>query len=90
MSEVIIAQEQLSLIDENSNDFKLTYKLFEDENKYQIEIVKNENKQGITVKEACRTDNINSYNEAITLIKTLIKNKVTPISINEILEDFRV
>lgn len=89
MSEVIITQEKLNLMDDLSNNFKLTYKLFEEGNKYQIEVVKRETRQGLAIKETCRTDNINSYNEAMTLINILIKNKVTPISINDILEDFK-
>ena len=88
MSEIIITQEKLNLIDDSSNNYKLIYKLFEENDKYQIEVVKKENKQGLMIKETCRTDNINSYNEAMTLINILIKNKVTPISINDILEDF--
>ena len=88
MSEVVITQERLNLMDDLSNNFKLTYKLFEDENKYQIEVVKREDRQGLSIKETCRTDSINSYNEAVTLINILVKNKVTPISINDILEDF--
>ncbi|MBE5812521.1 MAG: hypothetical protein E7314_02560 [Clostridiales bacterium] len=88
MSEVIITQEKLSLMDDLSNNFKLTYKLFEEEDKYQIEVVKKEDRQGLTIKETCRTDNINSYNDAVTLINILIKNKVTPISIRDVLEDF--
>jgi hypothetical protein len=88
MSEIIITQEKLNLMDELSNNFGLTYKLFEDEDKYQIEVVKREDRQGVTIKETCRTDNINSYNEAITLINIFVKNKVTPISIRDILEDF--
>lgn len=88
MSEVIITQEKLNLIDDFSNNYKLTYKLFEDEDKYQIEVVKKEDRQGLIIKETCRTDNINSYSDAVTLINILIKNKVTPIAIRDILEDF--
>ena len=88
MSEIIITQEKLDLIDDLSNNFRLTYKLFENKDKYKVEVSKKENKQGIVIKEICRTNDINSYNEAITLINILIKNKVTPISINDILDDF--
>lgn len=88
MSEIIITQEKLELIDELSNTLRLTYKLFENRDKYKVEVSKKESKQGILIKEICRTHDINSYNEAVTLINILIKNKVTPISINDILDDF--
>jgi hypothetical protein len=88
MSEVIITQEKLNLMDDFSNNFKLTYKLFEEEDKYQIEVVKKEDREGLIIKETCRTDNINSYSDAVTLINIFVKNKVTPIAIRDILEDF--
>ena len=88
MSEIIITQEKLDLIDDLSNNLRLTYKLFENRDKYKVEVSKKESKQGVVIKEICRTNDINSYNEAVTLINILIKNKVTPISINDILDDF--
>ena len=88
MSEIIITQEKLNLIDEVSNNLKLKYKLFENRNKYKVEVIKKENKHGVIIKEICRTNDINSYSEAVTLINILIKNKVTPISINDIMDDF--
>lgn len=87
MAEIIITQEKLDLMDESANNLNLTYKLFENKEKYKVEVVKKENKQGIVIKEVCRTSDINSYNEAMTLINILIKNKVTPIAINDILDD---
>jgi len=87
MAEIIITKEKLDLMDESSNNLNLTYKLFENREKYKVEVVKKESKQGIVIKEVCRTSDINSYNEAVTLINILIKNKVTPIAINDILED---
>ena len=88
MSEIIITQEKLDLIDDLSNNLRLTYKLFENRDKYKVEVSKKESKQGVVIKEICRTNDINSYNEAVTLINILIKNKVTPISIHDILDDF--
>ena len=88
MSEVIITQEKLDLIDDFSNSLNLTYKLFENRDKYKVEVSKKENKHGVIIKEICRTSDIDSYNEAITLINILVKNKVTPISIKDILDDF--
>ena len=88
MSEIIITQEKLDLIDDLSNNLRLTYKLFENKDKYKVEVSKKESKQGVVIKEICRTNDINSYNEAVTLINILIKNKVTPISIHDILDDF--
>ena len=88
MAEIIITQEKLDLMDDFSNNLKLTYKLFENKDKYKVEVIKKENKHGVVIKEICRTNDIKSYNEAITLINILIKNKVTPVSINDILEDF--
>lgn len=89
MSEIIITQEKLDLIDDFSNNLKLTYKLFGNDDKYKVEVVKKETKHGVVIKEICRTNDINSYSEAVTLINILIKNKVTPISINDIMEDFK-
>jgi len=88
MSEIIITQEKLDLVDDLSNNLRLTYKLFENRDKYKVEVSKKESKQGVVIKEICRTNDINSYNEAVTLINILIKNKVTPISIQDILDDF--
>lgn len=88
MSEIIITQEKLNLIDDLSNNLRLTYKLFENRDKYKVEVIKKENKHGVIIKEICRTNDINSYNEAVTLINILIKNKVTPVAINDIMEDF--
>lgn len=88
MPEIIITQEKINLTDDFSNNFNLTYKLVEEREKYKVEVIKRENKQGVMIKEVCRTNKINSYNEAITLINILIKNKVTPVSINDILDDF--
>jgi len=88
MSEIIITQERLNLIDDLANNLKLTYKLFENRDKYKVEVIKKENKHGVIIQETCRTNDINSYNEAVTLINILIKNKVTPVSINDIMEDF--
>lgn len=90
MSEIIITQERLNLTDDFSNNLKLTYKLLEEREKYKVEVVKRENKHGVIVRETCRTNKINSYNEAVTLINILVKNKVTPISINDILDDFGI
>ena len=45
MSEIIITQEKLDLIDDLSNNLRLTYKLFENRDKYKVEVSKKESKQ---------------------------------------------
>lgn len=89
MAKIIIIQENLELVDDFSNNFKLTYRLIENKNKYNVEVIKRENKQGITIQEVFHSNNISSYNEASNIINTFIKNKVTPIAINDILDDLR-
>ena len=90
MSKNVIAKEKLELRGDFANNLSVTYKLFEDNSKYKIEVVKHEVKKNLTLIEQFSTDDITSYNQALMIVDLLIKNQVTPVSICDILEDLGI
>ena len=90
MGKSIIAQQKLEIMGDVSNNLSITYKLFENNAKYKIEVVKHEFKKNLTIIEQFSTNDITSYNQALKIVDLLVKNKVTPVSICDILEDLEM
>lgn len=90
MAKSIIAQQKLELMGEVSNSLSVTYKLFENNEKYKIEVVKHEVKKNRTIIEEFYTNDIKSYNQALKIVDLLVKNKVTPVSICDVLDDLEL
>lgn len=90
MAKSIITKQKLELMGDFSNNLRITYKLLENNAKYKIEVVKQEVKKNLTLIEQFSTDDITSYNQALKIVDLLVKNKVTPISICDVLEDLEL